>query len=47
MDAPQLPFQSKPHDSLRLGLPALREEVLPKHPVQLIQEQGLQQVCPF
>lgn len=31
-------FQAAPHDALRLGLPALKEGVLPKHPVELIQQ---------
>ncbi|KIZ02979.1 hypothetical protein MNEG_4981 [Monoraphidium neglectum] len=36
----ELPFQSRPHDSLRQGLCNLREDVLPQHPVQTIQESG-------
>jgi proteasome maturation protein len=35
-----LPFQSAPHDALRQGLCSLREDVLPPHPVQTIQEAG-------
>jgi hypothetical protein len=41
-----LPFQTKPHDSLRLGLPALREDALPKHPVEVIQQESKQKVRP-
>lgn len=33
----ELPFQSRPHDTLRQGLPALREDALPRHPVETIQ----------
>ncbi len=35
-----LPFQERPHDSLRLGLPSLKEDVKTAHPVQIIQETG-------
>ena len=34
-----LPFHAAPHDSLRLGLPSLREDAISTHPVQGIQEQ--------
>lgn len=41
MDQPGgLPFQSQPHDALRQGLCNLREDVLPRHPVEVIQEHG-------
>jgi proteasome maturation protein len=41
MDQEQgLPFQSRPHDALRQGLCNLREDVLPRHPVDVIQEAG-------
>jgi proteasome maturation protein len=33
-----LPFQAAPHDALRQGLCNLREDVLPRHPVDVIQE---------
>lgn len=36
----ELPFQSRPHDTMRQGLCNLREEVLPPHPVQAIQDAG-------
>lgn len=32
-----LPFQSRPHDALREGLCNLREDALPRHPVEIIQ----------
>lgn len=41
---PSLPFQVVQHDSLRMGLPALKEEALPKHPVEEIQESSRAQV---
>lgn len=34
----ELPFQRAPHDALRHGLANLREDVLPPHPVQTLQE---------
>ncbi|KAI8476147.1 MAG: proteasome maturation factor UMP1 [Monoraphidium minutum] len=34
----ELPFQSRPHDTLRQGLCNLREDALPRHPVEMIQE---------
>lgn len=38
-----LPFQLTPHDSLRQGLPSLKEEyTATKHPVEAIQEQHAQ-----
>lgn len=38
MDAPAgLPFQARPHDALRDGLASLREDALPRHPVETIQ----------
>lgn len=38
---PSLPFQARPHDTLRQGLPALKEEAaIGKHPVEVIQEAG-------
>jgi proteasome maturation protein len=38
----ELPFQSRPHDALRQGLASLREDALPRHPVEIIQEAGRQ-----
>jgi hypothetical protein len=39
-----LPLIAKPHDTLRMGLPALKEDAAPKHPVQVIQERSAAQV---
>ena len=38
--AGELPFQSRPHDTMRQGLCNLREDVLPRHPVETIQQAG-------
>ena len=35
--AAELPFLSAPHDNLRHGLPALKADALPSHPVEAIQ----------
>ena len=35
--AAELPFLSAPHDNLRHGLPALKADALPTHPVEAIQ----------
>ncbi|GFH32335.1 proteasome maturation factor UMP1 [Haematococcus lacustris] len=43
MTTSALPFLAQPHDSLRLGLPSLKEDVAPKHPVEVIQIQGKHQ----
>eukprot|EP00877_Chromochloris_zofingiensis_P003670 jgi/Chrzof1/13303/Cz07g28070.t1 len=34
-----LPFQVTPHDTLRLGLASLKEDVISRHPVEMIQNQ--------
>ena len=34
---PALPFQSRAHDAMREGLCSLREDALPRHPVETIQ----------
>eukprot|EP00210_Caulerpa_lentillifera_P007607 g7265.t1 len=34
-----LPFPQIPHDTLRCGLATLKDNIAPKHPVQVIQEQ--------
>jgi hypothetical protein len=34
---PSLAMHSAPHDALRLGLPALKEDAAPRHPVDEIQ----------
>lgn len=35
--SPSLAMQAAPHDALRLGLPALKEDAAPRHPVDEIQ----------
>lgn len=42
--AKSLPFQVQSYDTLRLGLPSLKEDALPKHPVELIQQESKKQV---
>ncbi|GIL50394.1 hypothetical protein Vafri_6619 [Volvox africanus] len=37
-----LPFQSRHHDTLRLGLASLKEDVSVKHPVEVIQREHRQ-----
>jgi hypothetical protein len=34
---PSLAMQSTPHDALRMGLPSLKEDVAPRHPVDEVQ----------
>ena len=34
---PSLAMQTAPHDALRLGLPTLKEDVAPRHPVDEVQ----------
>lgn len=40
-----LPFQAKPHDALRMGLASLKEDALPKHPVDNIQKEYKKQAA--
>lgn len=40
MEGNGLPFQSVPHDALRLGLAALKEDTAVAHPVQAIQHES-------
>ncbi|KAG2451637.1 hypothetical protein HYH02_003417 [Chlamydomonas schloesseri] len=42
MQDPTLPFQYQSHDSLRLGLPSLKEDAAVKHPVEIIQLESRQ-----
>lgn len=35
-----LPYLAAPHDNLRAGLPALKADALPCHPVEAIQKQA-------
>ncbi|EFJ39753.1 hypothetical protein VOLCADRAFT_84810 [Volvox carteri f. nagariensis] len=39
---PALPFQSKAHDALRLGLVSLKEDATVRHPVEVIQSEHRQ-----
>eukprot|EP00983_Pelagomonas_calceolata_P081079 1155415-Pelagomonas_calceolata.AAC.2 len=42
--ANSLPYQVVSHDTLRQGLPSLKEDAMLKHPVELIQQESKKQV---
>lgn len=39
-----LPFQVPSHDSMRLGLPAFKEDAAMKHPVEVVQAESRKEV---
>eukprot|EP00199_Chlamydomonas_sp_CCMP681_P005104 CAMPEP_0119104090 /NCGR_PEP_ID=MMETSP1180-20130426/2397_1 /TAXON_ID=3052 ORGANISM="Chlamydomonas cf sp, Strain CCMP681" /NCGR_SAMPLE_ID=MMETSP1180 /ASSEMBLY_ACC=CAM_ASM_000741 /LENGTH=136 /DNA_ID=CAMNT_0007088761 /DNA_START=75 /DNA_END=485 /DNA_ORIENTATION=+ len=43
MDTETMLYQAQPHDAMRMGLAALKEDALPKHPVELIQRDAQNQ----